>query len=130
MIGLDTNVLVRYIAQDDTRQAARAREVIEQADGALFLSVVVLCELTWVLLGAYDAGKTGVVEVLETVLDVGAFEIEHRDAVRQALADYRTGRGDFADYVIGRLTQAALGSATVTFDRRLAGHPLFDVLGA
>ena len=130
MIGLDTNVLVRYITQDDARQAERARALIEQADGGLFLSVVVLCELTWVLLGAYDAGKTEVIEVLEAILDVGAFEIEHRDAVRQALADYRAGRADFADYVIGRLTQAALGSATVTFDRRLNGHPLFDVLGA
>jgi predicted nucleic-acid-binding protein len=130
--GLDTNVLVRYLTQDHAAQARRANEIVEGTSAAglrLFISVVVLCELVWVLTGAYSFKKDRVVGTLEKILDTPQFEIGDRDIARRALDDYREGRGDFADYVIGRDGAAAGCDFTVTFDRRLKVSGLFRVIG-
>ncbi len=131
MTGLDTNVLVRYLTQDDPAQARRANAVVAEAVAKgehCFLSGVVLCELVWVLRGAYGLEKHAVVTVLDRMLSTVQFEIEEKDLVRRALDDYRTGRGDFADYMIGQLNRDAGCAETVTFDRRLKGGRLFRVL--
>ncbi len=131
MTGLDTNVLVRYLTQDDPAQARRANAIVAEtvAKGEhCFLSGVVLCELVWVLRGAYGLEKPAVVAVLDQMLSTVQFEIEEKDLVRRALEDYRTGRGDFADYMIGQRNREAGCAETVTFDRRLKGDRLFRVL--
>jgi len=131
MTGLDTNVLVRYLTQDDLAQARKANSLIDGAVGKgerLHLDVVVLCELVWVLRGAYDFGKETVAEAVEKILDAAQFSVEDRDLLREALEAYRAGRGDFADYVLGLRNRKAGCSATVTFDRALKKNELFTVL--
>ena len=131
MIGLDTNVVVRYLTQDDPVQAARATEVIEDAaerGDRLFLSGVVLCELVWVLESAYGYERAEVTDVVERVLRTTQFEFDHKDQLWQAWQDYRTGKGDFSDYLIGRLGHAAGCRETLTFDRALERSPLFRLL--
>ncbi len=131
MTGLDTNVLVRYLTQDDPAQARRANAVVAEAVAKgehWFLSGVVLCELVWVLRGAYGLEKHAVVAVLDRMLSTAQFEVEEKDLVRRALEDYRAGRGDFADYMIGQRNREAGCAETVTFDRRLKGSRLFRVL--
>jgi len=133
MIGLDTNVLVRYLTQDDAAQARRANALVAGAVGKgerCFLAAVVLCELVWVLRGAYGLEKLAVVAVLERMLSTVQFEIEEKDIVRRALEDYRSGRGDFADYMIGERNLDAGCVETATFDRRLRGNRMFRVLSA
>ena len=131
MTGLDTNVLVRYLTQDDLAQARKANSLIDGAVGRgerLHLDVVVLCEVVWVLRGAYELGKATVTEAVAKILDAAQFSVEDRDLLREALEAYRGGQGDFADYVLGLRNRKAGCSATVTFDRALKRNELFTVL--
>jgi predicted nucleic-acid-binding protein len=104
MIGLDTNVLVRYLTQDDPSQSALANQLIEQTlaeEKKLFINHIVLCELVWVLTRAYDYPKFTVIEVIEKILLAHQFEIEDKSSVLEALNDFKTSRADFADCLIG-----------------------------
>jgi predicted nucleic-acid-binding protein len=131
MIGLDTNVLVRYLTQDDAAQARRANAVIAEAAASgerCYLSPIVLCELTWVLREAYDRSRSDLVKVLDLMLSTRQFEIGHKDLVRDAIEAFRTGPGDFADYLIGAEHRQAGCAETVTFDRHLRATASFRVL--
>lgn len=131
MTGLDTNVLVRYLTQDDLAQARKANAVVDGAVGSgerLHLDVVVLCELVWVLRGAYEFGKQTVIEALAKILDAAQFSVEDRDLLREAVEAYRAGQGDFADYVLGLRNRKAGCGGTVTLDRSLKRNELFRTL--
>ncbi len=131
MIGLDTNVLVRYLTQDEPGQAKKANALVAAAEARrekLHLDIVVLCELVWVLRGAYDFDKETVCAALDRILDAAQFSVDARDVVRAALVAYRGGRGDFADYVLGLRNRDARCSATFTFDRALKDDELFSLL--
>jgi predicted nucleic-acid-binding protein len=133
MIGLDTNVLVRYLTQDDRQQAKRANALVAKAvsdRSRLFISAVAMCELVWVLRGAYALDKPTIVLTLERILATAQFEIDQKDVVREALEDYRVGGGDFADCVIGRRGREMGCERTATFDRRLRPSDLFRVLAS
>ena len=104
MIGLDTNVLVRYLTQDDAAQARKADAVINDAVARrerCVIGPVVLCELVWVLREAYDTPKDQLLTTLERILATQQFEIVEKDRMREAFEAFRTGRADFADCVIG-----------------------------
>ena len=131
MIGLDTNVLVRYLAQDDPQQFDRAERFIRSAKDSgqtLFLNHLVLCELVWVLGGAYRHSRSEIVEVLDRLLLTSDFEIEDRDAVYGALAEFRRSQGDFSDYLIGVKNRNSGCETTATFDRALKDTPVFTLL--
>jgi predicted nucleic-acid-binding protein len=131
MTGLDTNVVVRYLTQDDPSQSRKASSLIDGAVGKgepLHLDVVVLCELVWVLRGAYRFGRQTIGDALEKILDAAQFSVEDRDLLREALKAYRAGQGDFADYVLGLRNLKAGCSATATFDRALKGNASFALL--
>jgi predicted nucleic-acid-binding protein len=124
VIGLDTNVLVRYLTQDQPAQAARAEAAILRATaggGRCAISPVVLCELVWVLTGAYKTPKADVLAALDGILTTEAFEIIDRPVIAEAVEAYRLGRADFSDFVIGLTDLAAGCTETVTFDRALHG---------
>jgi len=131
MKGLDTNVLVRYLVKDDKRQAEKASDAVKKitsSGGSCFINHIVLCELVWVLESAYGYPKEEIVNVIEKILITKQFEIESKDIVRQALHDYRSGSGDFADYLIGRANHASGCDITLTFDRTLKNNLSFAVL--
>ena len=131
MIGLDTNVLVRYLTQDDPVQARKVTRIIEEGaerNTPFFISSVVLCELVWVLESAYGYGRREVAGVLKQILRTDQFRFEDKDLLWQSLADYRRQRGDFSDYLIGRTGEKAGCEQTLTFDRGLQGSPRFRVV--
>ena len=131
MKGLDTNILVRYLTEDDPRQAAAAVKEIEGAGRKgekLVIQPLVLCELAWVLESAYGVGRKELLDVLERILRTAQFELPAKDIVWRSLSDYRAGRGDFSDHLLGRLNEDASASNTMTFDRALRGNPRFHVL--
>jgi predicted nucleic-acid-binding protein len=131
MKGLDTNVLVRYLTQDDPKQAAVATKGIEEAaakDEKIFLHPLVFCDLIWVLESAYGFPKADILKVLEKILRTAEFEISEKDLLWLALADYRSGKGDFSDYYLGRANKRAGAKVTLSFDSALKGEPHFQIL--
>lgn len=132
MRGLDTNVLLRTFLSDEPRQAAVASRLLEEAaesGSRLFVSCVVLCELCWAL-RSKDYSRTEIADAIEGLFGVSALEIQDRDLVRRAVDQYRGGRADFADYLIGWQDRQAGCSETLTFDRKLRKTPGFTVLVA
>ncbi len=131
MIALDTNVLVRYIVRDDERQAAVATALIESectADAPGIVTLIVLCELIWVLQRGYGYARPEIVGVIRKILAVEELRTEHPELAWKALNELERGRADFADYVIGLCGKAAKAESTCTFDRRAEGCELFRVL--
>ena len=122
MIGLDTNVLVRYLTHDDPAQAAAAMKVMNSLsfDSPGFLSLIVITELVWVLAISYRYQKREIEQVLENLLRSRELVIERADIVSQASRAFRAGRADFADYLIERCGHAAESEFTLTFDKKAA----------
>lgn len=130
MRGLDTNVLVRYLTQDNAGQARAVEALVAEAlaEGErLHVDDVVLCELVWVLRGAYRTDKPAIVSALERIINTALFSFEDREVLRRAVEDYRQGGGDFADYLVGRRNRRAGCEDTATFDRALKGAPSFSL---
>jgi predicted nucleic-acid-binding protein len=131
MTGLDTNVLVRYLTQDDPAQALKATQVIEDAaeqGELLYITSIVLCETVWVLDAAYGHSKQEIQAVLERILRTAQFRFDHKDQLWRALQDYREGHADFSDYLIGHLGAHNGCQETVTFDKALRNHASFRLL--
>lgn len=122
MIGLDTNVVVRYLTQDDPAQAAAAARIIDSlsSDVPGFLSLVVIAELVWVLESSYDFKKNDVARVLDNLLRSGELVIERAEIVRHALRAFGVSRAGFTDCLIERCGHAAECQYTATFDKRAA----------
>src|SRR4029077_11218034 len=104
MIGLDTNVVVRYLTHDDTAQTTAAARVIDSLsqDSPGFLSLIVIAELVWVLEGSYRFKKNEIERVLDTLLRSKELVIERAEIVFQALRKFSASRADFADCLIER----------------------------
>lgn len=121
MIGLDTNVLVRYLVQDDPAQAAAASAVIDRLteNDPGYLSLVTVVELHWVLRRAYTISPARCGELIEGLLDSRELRVDQAATVRAALTASRDGL-DFADALIAELGRAAGCEHTVTFDRQAA----------
>ena len=124
MIGLDTNVLVRYIAQDDSKQSPKATRLIEllTADAPGYVSTVSVVELVWVLTGCYALTRNEIYEVLETLLRTKEIIVAHADTVWKALRLFKVGKAEFADCLIERSANEAGCNYTATFDRDAAKH--------
>lgn len=128
MIGIDTNILVRYLTRDDEQQWQQAANVIQQ-NQTCFITNIVLCELVWVLRGAnYSFRKDEIINVLEAMLHSVSFEFESRSTVDQALQRYKQGRADFSDYLIGAVSRQAGCTKIVSFDGKLKGEKEFQYL--
>lgn len=131
MIAFDTNVLVRFFAQDDPAQCRRADELVRSLSSAnpAWVSLPVLIELFWVLTSSYRLGRAAMVRILESLLDLREFKIEQIDTVHDALVRYRAGRADFADCLVAASARAAGCARTVTFDRAAARDAGMELIG-
>jgi len=131
LIGIDTNILVRYITQDDELQSGVATEFIENycSNGnKIFVNHLVICELVWVLKKCYKLSKPKSINVIEHILQISQFSIENAQVIWQALTDYKRGSADFADYVVGRTNIFNKCDETVTFDKKASKSKGFLLL--
>ena len=126
MIGLDTNVLVRYVVEDDADQFQRVKLFLESnctPSSPGYISDIVLCELVWVLQRAYRFNKQEICNVLDNLLGAEEFCFESEHRIESALAGFRTGAADFADHLISLRNISAGCVETVTLDRRAGSTP-------
>jgi predicted nucleic-acid-binding protein len=122
VIALDTNVLVRYLVEDDKKQTALAAALINRiiaVDDTLFVSDVVVCETVWVLSVSYDVGRKEIAAVLRNLLRARHLTFTASDQLIRALDAFESGKGDFADYLIREHARAADCDSVATFDRVL-----------
>src|ERR1700685_4362476 len=130
-IGLDTNVIVRYLTHDDPSQTAAAARLMDSlsSDSPGFLSLIVIVELVWVLEVSYRLKKNEIEQVLETLLRSKELVIERAEIVAQALRKFSAGHADFADCLIERSGRAAECQFTVTFDHKAASGTGMRLVG-
>jgi predicted nucleic-acid-binding protein len=131
MIGLDTNIVVRYLTHDDAAQTAAAVRLIDSltSDKPGFLSLIAIVELVWVLEVSYRFKKSEIAQVLETLLRSKELVIEQAEIVAQALRKFGASRADFADCLIERCGHTAQCQYTATFDRNAATAAGMKLLG-
>ncbi len=130
MIGLDTNILVRYLAQDDPLQSPKATDLIERRlteDEPGFVSVVAMVETAWVLERAYGLADDDIAAAIERTLQADVLVVENEQEVFSAMIALKEGRGSFADALIGALGMRAGCSRTLTFDHEALRLPGFEL---
>jgi len=130
MIGLDTNILVRYLTQDDPLQSRKATEIIERRlseENPGFVSIVVMVETVWVLDRAYRLAAHEIAAAVERMLQADALVVENEQVVFLAMIALKKGQGSFADAVIAALGARANCSCTLTFDQKALRLPGFEL---
>src|SRR6202162_2564824 len=123
MIGLDTNIVVRYLVRDDSIQTGKAVELFERRlteGNPGFISVVTIVETTWVIKQAYDFADAEVAAAIERLLRADTLFVENEREVFAAMTALKDGRGSFADALIGEICARAGCLCTLTFDRKAA----------
>jgi predicted nucleic-acid-binding protein len=121
MIGVDTNVLVRYLVKDDPPQFAKARRLISRAAASgepVLVSLLVLLETEWVLRSRYDLPKAQIVGALSALLETAEVTFEDEPGVETALYTWKDGAAEFADCLIGAHNTRLGCSSTATFDTK------------
>ena len=121
MLGIDTNVLVRFLVRDDQTQFEKARKLLkrEVSNGRrVFINQLVLLETEWVLRSRYGLAKTLMLETISGLLDAPDIQLEDESAVEEALFIWRDANADFADCLIGARNRRLGCRATVTFDTK------------
>jgi len=129
VIGLDTNVLIRYFTQDDPHLSAIANRIIgglsESSQG--FISIVTLAETIWVLARTYDRPRDDLVRVIRALLGTSVFRVQNELQVYAAMEALESGTTGFSDALIGAVDSWAGCSHTLTFDKKAARLPGFQL---
>jgi len=128
MLGIDTNVLVRFLVRDDEAQFEKARKLIKRevaAGRGVFVSHLVILETEWVLRSRYSLPKNLIIEAISGLLDATDVRFEDEAAVEEALFIWKDTTADFADCLIGAKNRRLGCRATATFDVKAAKLPGF-----
>lgn len=123
MISLDTNVLVRLLTNDEPVQAQKARHALDQATQdkhRIWVSVVVACELVWVLQRLYSYDKSQVIVVLSALLKFPGLEMENPQVIKKSVDELQHSSADFADILLGFLSAEEGAAHVLTFDKKAA----------
>ncbi|MDD9337157.1 MAG: type II toxin-antitoxin system VapC family toxin [Rickettsiaceae bacterium] len=130
MIGVDTNVLIRYLIQDDEVQSSKATKLIEQysgISGSIFINNIVVCEIIWVLGRGYKYSKNQIINVLKEIFATIEFRFEDHKTLSLTVREYENCNTDFADILIGKLNELNGCSTSFTFDHKASTLPIYSV---
>lgn len=131
MIGLDTHVIVRYLAQDDAKQSAIATRFMEKslsAESPGFIALVVLVEVVWVLASSYGMNRVQIAEVVAGLLTTEQLRVESAELAWRAKRRFVESKADFSDAVIAECAASAGCRKIVTFDRQATTSAGFEIL--
>tara|TARA_B110000967_G_C18840457_1_gene539086 strand:+ start:347 stop:763 length:417 start_codon:yes stop_codon:yes gene_type:complete len=132
MIGIDTNILVRYLTKDDEEQSAEVLKFLEQYSGiesSIYINNIVLCEVVWVLEAAYKYPKKNITDALKLVLQTPEFAFENHVTIVKVLYDYEQSNGaDFSDILISVMNIDKGCITTYSFDKKACKHGYFKNL--
>ncbi len=130
MIGLDTNVVLRYLLQDDPAQSKTANRLMARltSEDPGFISIATVLEIVWVLRSLFKLTPKEIAAQVEQLLAADAFILQNEQQIFEAAYALKRGSGEFEDALIGALNIWAGCSETITFDRRTSRLPNFRVL--
>ena len=131
MIGIDTNILVRYLTQDDKVQSKLAGKIIDQyvsKSQSIFINNIVMCELVWVLNRGYKYKKEQIASVLRQIFSTTEFAFEHQSILWEALDEYENKDLDFSDALIAGVNDNHECKKTFTFDQSASQNSNFELL--
>lgn len=132
MIGLDTNVVIRYLVQDDKKQSTVATRFVEKTltmEAPGYINHITLCEITWVLQRCYGVTKPQLKEIIKGLLTTKQLLIENVEVAWKALRAFDANSADFCDALIGQENVYDGCEHTVTFDKKASSLPGFNFLG-
>lgn len=121
MLGVDTNVLIRYLTRDDQSQYEKARRLIDcevSNDEPVLVSMLVLLEAEWVLRSRYELVKAEIIAAFSALLDTSELTFEDEPSVESAIYSWKDSTADFADCLIEARNRRLGCRATATFDGR------------
>ena len=128
MLGIDTNILVRFLVRDDEHQFEKARKLIRSevvAGRSVFVSQLVLLETEWVLRSRYDFNQNEIIGAISGLLDSSDVQLEDEPEIEEALYVWNDSNTEFADCLIGARNRRLGCSATSTFDAKASKLPTF-----
>ena len=131
MIGLDTNVILRYLLQDDPKQTSQVNRIVDRKlsqQNPGYISLVTVLEIVWVLRSLLKRNPAQIASHLENLLAADTLEVQNEQQVFEAIFALRRGTGEFEDALIGALNAWAGCSHTLTFDRKAARLPHFQAI--
>jgi predicted nucleic-acid-binding protein len=131
MIGIDTNVLIRYLVQDDEKQNSLATQSIDRYIGkssSVFINNIIFCEIIWVLKRGYKYSKNQIVILLKEILTTLEFCFEDHKTLWLAMIEYEQSNLDFPDILIGKINALNACDTTFTFDSKAANINVFSIL--
>jgi predicted nucleic-acid-binding protein len=125
MIGIDTNILLRFFEPgDDAAQTAAARQLVRD-QAPVFINPIVLAEFAWTLRRTFKLHRAAIYDRLASIVEADEFKVAHPEAIGRAVKQYETGAADFSDYLIGELNAVFGCETTLTFDKTAAKNPAF-----
>ena len=128
MLGIDTNVLIRFLVRDDQTQFEKARKLLKREVSSgrrVFINQLVLLETEWVLRSRYGLAKTQMLETISGLLDAPDVQLEDEPSIEEAVFVWRDANADFADCLIGARNRRLGCKATATFDTKASKLPGF-----
>jgi predicted nucleic-acid-binding protein len=131
MVGLDTNVILRYLLQDDPKQTTLANHIVDKVlsdRNPGFISLVTVLEMVWVLRSLLKQTATEIATHLEHLLAAESLEVQNGQQVFEAAFALKRGTGEFEDALVGALNAWAGCSHTLTFDKRALRMPYFQLI--
>lgn len=129
MIGIDTNVLVRYLTQDDETQSNLASKLIDKHSvNKIFINDIVICELIWVLERGYKYSKIEIISVLRAICTTVEFIFEDHNILWLSISEYEKINADFSDILISRINTKNGCTKNYTFDKGAARSSGFDLI--
>ncbi len=128
MIGLDSNILIRYFAQDHAGQSARATQIIEgqlSQDSPGFISSIVLVEMVWTLMRFYKLKQNAIMAIIMELMNADDIQLEHREEIWRAYQQVSSQTLDFSDALLGAIHKKSGCEYTLTFDKKAVNSDLF-----
>lgn len=131
MIGIDTNILVRYCTEDDPAQSGLVDKLIDKHSGkrgAFLINNVVICELVWVLMRGYKYSKPNIIHLLQEMLSTIEFKFEDHSLLLNCIDLYKESDADFSDILIGYINKELECTQTLTFDNKASNLPTYQAM--
>lgn len=132
MIGIDTNVLIRFFVQDDPAQFRRAKNVLQALtpERPGWISTANIMEIEWVLRSRYGYSRADVARILSDLLSLPSLAVEQHETMMHSLEFYRASKADFGECLIAASAHAAGCTKIVTFDKIAARDLGMELIGA